>query len=106
RIPVENSSSRKMLGRSQCNVQPFEFRFIPPIKFRNFFFFNAPSDQMIADAVRDEEMSNLALQLLYRLIIQMIVMVMGDKDRINRRHFVYNSKQIFTVAFRPYKGNR
>ncbi len=51
-------------------------------------------------------MTDLLFQFFNRWVIQVVIVIMGNKNSINMRHRINETQQIFTVTSAAYERNR
>ncbi|MNO86205.1 hypothetical protein D3C76_775990 [compost metagenome] len=77
-----------MPGRRARQPDALELQLFPPVVFLDLSGGHAPPFQMATDAERPDEATYPVLQLQDRAVIQMIVMIMGQKNNIDRRKLI------------------
>lgn len=77
-----------MLRGSGNEADAGDFGALPPVVLANFTGVDAPFDQGVADAQRGQEIVGFSRQLQYRLVIEVVVMVVRQDHRFDRRQLV------------------
>ncbi|MNE52759.1 hypothetical protein D3C80_1474480 [compost metagenome] len=69
-------------------MNPVDLGALPPIQLAHFVGINAPLDQGIADTQRGEEVPGFVGDLQDGLMVQVIVVVVGQDHRFDFRQFI------------------
>ncbi|MND87734.1 hypothetical protein D3C80_797420 [compost metagenome] len=86
-VAVEQATAGKVLRRGSDELDAIDFRALPPIQLADFARVDAPLDQGVAYAQRGKEVFGLVRELEHGLMIQVIVVVVGQDHRFDRWQF-------------------
>ncbi|MOA20260.1 hypothetical protein D3C78_1406930 [compost metagenome] len=94
-----------MLRWGGDELDAIDFRALPPIQLADFAGVDAPLDQGVAHAQRGQEMFGLVRELQHSRMIQVIVVVVGQDHRFNRRQcFQADRWLVETLGAGPLHG--
>ncbi|MCY1464131.1 hypothetical protein D9M71_821170 [compost metagenome] len=89
-----------MLRRCSNETDAGNLGALPPIVLADFAGFDAPFDQRVADAQWRQEQVGLGSQSEHGLVIEVVVVVMRQNNRFDRRQLVDADRRL-VEAFRP-----
>ena len=84
-VAVEQASTGEVLRRGGDETDAGDFGALPPVVLADLAGVDAPFDQGVADAQRGQEVVGLGRQFQHSLIIEVVVMVVRQDHRFNRR---------------------
>ena len=84
-ILLKRISARIVLSRGKSVCDPVQFYFLPSVKGMQLVLVHIPAEKIAVDTKRQDLVFYLAVNFPDRLIVQMIIVVVGNKKHIDLR---------------------
>ena len=104
-VSFQRVSASEMLRRREREGDPVVLCALPPVERTDLFFRHAPSAKDSINTQGNKKCPYLVLDCSDRPVVEMVVMIMGDKKHVDLRKFLRGQRQ-FGKAFRSGKAHR